>query len=125
MGFCPCMKWICYDDPTKKQCGQIVQKNGKSTQCKRVGKHYWAELDIYVCDTHFTEEVKKAYEKSMNDRRMSITNLFTGGSRRNSRATSIVSQSISENLPTFKRKERSRASLEFELDLDTSSEGDT
>lgn len=121
MGFCPCMRWICYDDPTRKQCGQMVQKNGRSTQCKRVGKHYWAELDIYVCDTHFTEEVKKAYEKSMNDRRMSITNLFTGGSRRNSRATNtmIFADPIQES---FKKNERSRSSLEFELDLDTSSE---
>lgn len=121
MGLCPCMKWICYDDPTKRQCGQMVQKNGHSTQCKRIGKHYWSELDTYVCDTHFTEEVRKAYMKSITDRRISITNLFTGNSKK---ALSVSSDASDQSkLPTFKKIERSRTSIDLDIELDSSSDG--
>lgn len=121
MGLCPCMKWICYDDPTTRRCGQIVQKNGHSTQCKRIGKHYWSELDTYVCDTHFTEEVRKAYIKSVTDRLISITNLFTGNSTK--KALSVASEASDQSkLPTFKKIDRSRRSIELDMELDSSSD---
>lgn len=48
-----CIKWICYKDPTRRQCEQKVEKKGHFTQCKRYSTKYCYACNQYFCDLHY------------------------------------------------------------------------
>lgn len=48
-----CIKWCCYEDPKKIQCIEIVQKNYKQVQCKRLGIVYCKIRKGYFCEKHY------------------------------------------------------------------------
>ena len=48
-----CIKWICYKDPTRRQCEQIVEKKRHSTQCKRYSTKFCYACNGYYCDLHY------------------------------------------------------------------------
>lgn len=75
-----CIKWICYKDPTRRQCEQKVEKKGHFTQCKRYSTRYCYNCNQYFCDLHYNSNDCEKRRNSLpihNRKRKSLDSEFS------------------------------------------------